>query len=212
MVPLVPTFAPMVTLAPLVPLAAEKRSGFSCFQWYLWLPMVPLVKFPMVPLGESRTHAMSLSFSTIKKISKKENGKKSVFHDDCGVWDSGSGMSPKTPYLITSNGHLKKIFLRNKDGRVYCTERQINQKRVYIPIEPQPDANEVVTVQRYYVSLSLSNSYRKGVTYLWEGGLKTKLALVEYIGKFPGLSAHGNTKSGNGEYIRTPVEVLDEVG
>ena len=61
MVPLVPTFLPMVTLAPMVPLAAEKRSGFSCYQWYHWLPMVPLVKFPMVPLGEFRTHAL-LSF------------------------------------------------------------------------------------------------------------------------------------------------------
>ena len=59
MVPLVPTFPPMVTLAPMVPLAAEKRSRFSGFQWYQWLPMVPLVKFLMVPLGESRTHAIS---------------------------------------------------------------------------------------------------------------------------------------------------------
>ena len=55
---MVPTFPPMVTLAPMVPLAAEKRSGFSGYQWYHWLPMVPLVKFPMVPLGESLTHAI----------------------------------------------------------------------------------------------------------------------------------------------------------
>ena len=59
MVLLVPTFLPMVTLAPMVPLAAEIRSGFSCYQWYHWLPMVPLVKFPMVPLGEFRMHALS---------------------------------------------------------------------------------------------------------------------------------------------------------
>ena len=32
MVPLVPTFLPMVTLAPMVPLADEKRSGFSGYQ------------------------------------------------------------------------------------------------------------------------------------------------------------------------------------
>ena len=56
MVPMVPTFPPMVSLAPVVPLAAEKRSGFSGYQWYHWLPMVTLVKHPMVPLGESRTH------------------------------------------------------------------------------------------------------------------------------------------------------------
>ena len=49
------------------------------------------------------------------------------------------------------------------------------------------------------------------MTYLWEEGLKTKLALVEYIGKFPGLSAQGNSKSGKGEHIRTPVEVLDKM-
>ena len=32
MVPIVPTFPPMVTLAPMVLLAAEKRSGFSGYQ------------------------------------------------------------------------------------------------------------------------------------------------------------------------------------
>ena len=58
MVPMVPTYPPMVTVAPMVPLAAEKRSGFSDYQWYHRLPMVPLVKFPMVPLGEPRTHAI----------------------------------------------------------------------------------------------------------------------------------------------------------
>ena len=64
----------------------------------------------------------------------------------------------------------------------------------------------------YYASLSLDKNYKKRVTYFWEGDLKTNLALVEYIGKFTGLSAHGNSKSGNGEYIRTPAEVLDEMG
>ena len=63
MLPLVPTFLPMVTLAPMVPLAAEKCSGFSCYQRYHWLSMVPLVKFPMVPLGEFRTHALFASES-----------------------------------------------------------------------------------------------------------------------------------------------------
>ena len=36
MLPLVPTFRPMVTLAPMVPLATENRSGFSGYQWYYW--------------------------------------------------------------------------------------------------------------------------------------------------------------------------------
>ena len=48
MVQLVPTFPPMVTFAPMVPLAAEKRTGFYGYQ---------LVKFSMLPLGESRMQA-----------------------------------------------------------------------------------------------------------------------------------------------------------
>ena len=49
-IPLVPKVMPMVPFALrmvlLVPLVS---------QWCHWLPMVPLVKLPMVPLGEPRT-------------------------------------------------------------------------------------------------------------------------------------------------------------
>jgi hypothetical protein len=36
------------------------------------------------------------------------------------------------------------------------------------------------------------------------------IALVEYFGKFPGLSQHGNGKEGT-EYIRTPASVMTEM-
>jgi hypothetical protein len=36
------------------------------------------------------------------------------------------------------------------------------------------------------------------------------VALVEYLGKFPGLSQHGNIKSGE-EYLRTPATVMTEM-
>ena len=35
---------------------------------------------------------------------------------------------------------------------------------------------------------------------------------MEYIGKFPGLSAHGHSKSGDNEYTRTPANVMTEMG
>ena len=50
MVPLVTPLVPMVM--PMVPLTLQMVPLVS--QWYHWLPMVPLVKFPMVPLGEPR--------------------------------------------------------------------------------------------------------------------------------------------------------------
>ena len=53
-IPLVPMVMPMVPFALhmvlLVPLVS---------QWCHWLPMIPLVKLPMVPLGEPRTEPIS---------------------------------------------------------------------------------------------------------------------------------------------------------
>ena len=65
-------------------------------------------------------------------------------------------------------------------------------------------------VQRYYTSLKLDSSFKRRVTSLGEGRLKSSLALVEYVGKFPGLAPHGNSR-GTNEYIRTPDYVLDEI-
>ena len=52
--PLIPMVMPMVPLAlpmvPLVPMVSQR---------YHWLPMVPLVKLPLVPLGEPRTEPLS---------------------------------------------------------------------------------------------------------------------------------------------------------
>ena len=58
MVPLVIQFVPMVM--PMVPLALPMVQLVPLVsQWYHWLPMVPLVKLPMVPLGEPRTEPLS---------------------------------------------------------------------------------------------------------------------------------------------------------
>ena len=58
-IPLVPMVMPMVPLTlqmvPLVPLVSQR---------YHWLPMAPLVKLPMVPLGEPRTEPISITLSS----------------------------------------------------------------------------------------------------------------------------------------------------
>ena len=60
MVPLVIPFVPMVI--PMVPLALPmERLVPLVSQWYHWLPMVPLVKLSMVPLGEPRTEPLKLT-------------------------------------------------------------------------------------------------------------------------------------------------------
>ena len=43
---------------------------------------------------------------------------------------------------------MKKFIL--KSGK-FCIERQLNKKKNYIPLQPQPKINELLTVHRYYV-------------------------------------------------------------
>lgn len=40
--------------------------------------------------------------------------------------------------------------------------------------------------------------------------MQSNLALVEYLGTFPGLAPHGNSKQANSEYLRTPDFVMQE--
>ncbi|CAG2254061.1 unnamed protein product [Mytilus edulis] len=56
--------------------------------------------------------------------------------------------------------------------------------------------------------LKKDSSYKRRVS--WIGGQTNSIAIVEYIGIFPGLSAHGNTKKDT-EYLRTPATVMTEM-
>lgn len=53
------------------------------------------------------------------------------------------------------------------------------------------------------------SNYKRRVSWLGVGA-KDSVALVEYLGKFPGLAPHGNSKSGE-EYLRTPTAVMEEM-
>ena len=87
-----------------------------------------------------------------RNMEKRKKGQRSDYNDDCGVWKS-SGSSPKTCYTVSDNGTLKKVFVKNDQ---YCLEQQINKKRVYVPLEPQPSPDRVLIIQRYYSSLKAS--------------------------------------------------------
>jgi hypothetical protein len=110
-------------------------------------------------------------------------------------------------HLLCANGELKVMYFR--DG-VYCFRKQAQRKKVYVPIEPQPNRDSVVIIHRYYTVHKLDINYKKKVTWFGEGGISSSFALVEYIGKFPGLPAHGNSNKNN-EYVRTPQFVMDEI-
>ncbi|CAC5400572.1 unnamed protein product [Mytilus coruscus] len=138
-------------------------------------------------------------------ITNRSNGKKSDFSDDCGVWDKNKGSTPKQFYQQTSNG-LRIIFKRDE---AYCLVKRVNKKRIYVPIEPQPTPETVFELSRSYAALKKDSNYKKRVSWLAQGA-KESVAVVEYLGQFPGLAPHGNSKSGE-LYLRTPASVMTEM-
>jgi len=78
------------------------------------------------------------------------NQKKNSFPDDCGVWDSSSGTSPKSYLLVKSAGTLRSIYARKG---IYCIQRRNKGKLVYDEITHQPNELEIIHLNRYYVSL-----------------------------------------------------------
>jgi hypothetical protein len=164
----------------------------------------PLERIP----GGKKDNMFFIIDNTRNKV-KKEKKKHSRFPDDCGVWDSGSGSSPTTWYMRNGNGDLTLIFLK---GGKYCVKRKVKKQIEYVPIDPQPNKEKIVAIQRYYATLKLDPHYRKRVTWLTDKGLSSNCALAEYVGCFPGLGPHGNAKCKTDEYLRTPDYVLEDLG
>ena len=123
-----------------------------------------------------------------KNIENRSQKQRSYFRDDCGVWNSACGATPKSSYLILPNGELKKIVWKNG---AYCNERKVKGKYEYVPLNPQPADNELLLLHRYYMLLKTDKNYKKRVSWVSQGG-NDKIALVEYIGKYPaGLGKTG---------------------
>ena len=103
---------------------------------------------------------------------------------------------------------LKGIVKKKKEG--YYFKRKKKGGYYYEPLNPQPQDNELVQLHRYYAKLKKDTNYQKRVSWLGLGG-DTEIAVVEYLGAYPGLGPHGSAKHKE-EYIRTPENVMDEMG
>ncbi|CAC5409598.1 unnamed protein product [Mytilus coruscus] len=95
------------------------------------------------------------------------------------------------------DGKLKAVVCRQ--GK-FCIEKQINKKKEFIPVEPQPTDEQIVEISRSYSTLKQHLSYKKRVTRVGKAPpsfeINFNAAVVEYKGKHPGFSAHGNSKNG----------------
>ena len=107
-------------------------------------------------------------------------------------------------FMTLPDGKLKAVY---KKGDKFCDAKKVKGKKTFTPIESQPE--NVIELVRNYSVLKKDATYRRRVSWLGIGA-RESIALVEYFGKFPGLSQHGNGKEGT-EYIRTPASVMTEM-
>ena len=111
--------------------------------------------------------------------------------------------------FLQENGDLRKTYYYEK---LYCSQSRHKVdgkvKVVYTPLDPQPPQEKVGLIHRYYAKSNQDRKYEKRVTWLFKGGLQSKYAVAEYIGQFPGLRPHGNSRDPTSEYLRTPSFVI----
>jgi len=73
---------------------------------------------------------------------------------------------------------------------------------------PQPNADDIFTILRYYATLKCDPSYQKRIT-AFENGTH---AVAEYLGTLPAaVQPHGLAHAATGEYVRTQPALLDDI-
>ena len=140
---------------------------------------------------------------------RSTTGKRKKYPDDCGVWDSSKGHTVNSYFVFGENNNVKYLSLR--DG-IYCTEKTISGRKTYERIVPQPSAESVLTLSRYYTTLKRSNQYKRRVSRLQSSdNTQSSFAVVEYTGKYPDeVAPNGNAKHQNTMYRRTNPYILEK--
>ena len=89
-------------------------------------------------------------------------------------------------------------------------ERVVSKKRTYVQYEPQPTADEVLTLCRLYCCQKADDGeYRRRVSWLQcvpPGG--KSVAVVEYLGKPGSGKPHGSSAQPTSNYVRTPAATM----
>ncbi|XP_062579479.1 uncharacterized protein LOC134241454 [Saccostrea cucullata] len=142
----------------------------------------------------------------VKNAANIVRDKRCFFPDDCGTWSKGN--TPKTYLIQRETGEYRTIVVRN---RLFHIRSKCKGKYVFTLMEPQPDPSRITTLNRYYTALKLDPSYRRRIT--WMNSSSSSIFVVEYLGLFPGVAPHGNSKRKKG-YVRAPYDdshVMDEM-
>ena len=91
------------------------------------------------------------------------------------------------------------------DG-LYGMRKRVDDKRVVVPLDPQPW--QVYEVHQVCNSLKRDSSFQRRVTYL----SMSDCYVAEYLGTFPeAVESHGNAVYATAEYVRSTPEVIGNI-
>lgn len=166
---------------------------------------------PQIPTGiKSNCFFLVDNKENMRRLEKNDNA---TYFDDCGVWNFRNTRTVELTYLL-KDGNLRYI---KKDKENYCVKKVKSKTVTWVPLEPQPDDDDIVILHKYYTTLKRSPDYSKHVSWFSKLPVqfqhKVSIAVVEYSGDFPvnKLSVHGNNKTENKEYKRTHPEIKDAI-
>ena len=95
-----------------------------------------------------------------------------------------------------------------KNGK-YCTLRTLNNRRRWLPMQTQPETQNVISMRSYYTTLKSDSRYRKRVSWIV---CEPSVALYEYLGTQPLVNKeHGSARYTDVEYVRTRPTTLDKI-
>ena len=102
------------------------------------------------------------------------------------------------------------MFLKQN---LHCASQVVKRQKTFVPLEPQPDPSDVVTMHRYYIVLKRQTDFEKR-TYWFSCDAKPELlniALVEYNGILKDHDdCHGNSKHRFEPYRRTNPYIMEK--
>ena len=159
-----------------------------------------------VPLGVKEN--VYFNVSNKDNIARAVSGKRQHWLDDCGAYIKTNGT--KSHYVVKDrNTFTDTKFVKGK----YMRQVQEKGKTLFVPLQPQPDPEDVLIISRLYSKLKRDAGYRRRISVvlhlprcMHDMSCVLDVALYEYVGKFPGLTSHGNCKMSKGFYQRTAVQ------
>ena len=152
-----------------------------------------------IPRGKKENVFFFLDNSA--NVTRRQKGEYSDFTDDCGSWNTKTTSTKTYEFIMTTFGKITYVTKRNGQ---YC--RIV--KKEHVPLDPQPDPNEIFVLKRYYATLERDSNYKKRISWFekmpGQSEEKLNLAIAEYIGTFPSEKCiHRNSKNNRNEFVRT---------